>query len=156
MRLVTCLLITLVSVLPAVAAGIQGVGADAPEQALDATEYAREALMAGFTAVRDGKIPGPRMPVAVHAIGATGGLNAVECTLMVKFGVKPIDALKTATSVDAGLLGIANRLGILEAVVAVSGDPAAGIQQTGKVLFVMQDGVVCRRLSREGWVGISN
>src|SRR6266849_5137026 len=61
-----------------------------PEMALDATEYARKTLMAGFTtvrdvgsgdyidvglrnAIRDGKIPGPRMLVSVHAIGATGG-----------------------------------------------------------------------------------
>jgi imidazolonepropionase-like amidohydrolase len=61
-----------------------------PEMTLDATENLRNTLMAGFTtcrdlgshefmdvglrnAVRDGKIPGPRMLVSVHAIGATGG-----------------------------------------------------------------------------------
>ena len=60
------------------------------EQALDATVNVRKTLMAGFTTVRDlgsedqidvalrnaireGKIPGPRMLVSVHAIGATGG-----------------------------------------------------------------------------------
>jgi imidazolonepropionase-like amidohydrolase len=60
------------------------------EQALDATVNLRNTLMAGFTtcrdlgagdfidvglrnAVRDGKIVGPRMLVATHAIGATGG-----------------------------------------------------------------------------------
>jgi imidazolonepropionase-like amidohydrolase len=95
--------------------------------------------MAGSTTVRDGKIPGPRIPVVVHAIGATGGLNAVEFTLMVKFGMKPIDTLKTATSVDAGLLGLANRLG-------------THIQQTGKVLFVMRDGVIYRNdRAKGGW-----
>ena len=61
-----------------------------PEQAIDATEYARRTLLAGFTTVRDlgssdlidvglrnaieaGKVPGPRMLVAVNAIGARGG-----------------------------------------------------------------------------------
>jgi imidazolonepropionase-like amidohydrolase len=61
-----------------------------PEQAIDATEYARRTLLAGFTSVRDvgssdlidvglrnainaGKIPGPRMLVAANAIGARGG-----------------------------------------------------------------------------------
>ncbi len=61
-----------------------------PEQAIDATEFARRTLMAGFTTVRDvgssdlidvglrnaindGKVPGPRMLVAVNAIGARGG-----------------------------------------------------------------------------------
>lgn len=60
------------------------------ERALDATVNLRNTLMAGFTtcrdlggsdfidvglrnAVRDGKIVGPRMLVATHAIGATGG-----------------------------------------------------------------------------------
>jgi imidazolonepropionase-like amidohydrolase len=60
------------------------------EQAIRATEYARRTLLAGFTTVRDvgssdlidvglrnainaGKIPGPRMLVAVNAIGARGG-----------------------------------------------------------------------------------
>jgi len=60
------------------------------ERALDATETVRKTLMAGFTTVRDlgsqdyidvglrnaireGKIPGPRMLVSVHALGATGG-----------------------------------------------------------------------------------
>jgi imidazolonepropionase-like amidohydrolase len=60
------------------------------EMALDASVNARVTLMAGFTTVRDvgsehyldaglrnainrGVVPGPRMLVAVHAIGATGG-----------------------------------------------------------------------------------
>jgi imidazolonepropionase-like amidohydrolase len=61
-----------------------------PETALDASVNARVTLMAGITTVRDvgshdyldaglrnainrGVVPGPRMLVAVHAIGATGG-----------------------------------------------------------------------------------
>jgi imidazolonepropionase-like amidohydrolase len=60
------------------------------ERALDAAENARVTIMAGFTTVRDvgsadyidvglrnaireGRIPGPRMLVAVHALGATAG-----------------------------------------------------------------------------------
>src|ERR1700730_4645576 len=60
------------------------------ESALDASVNARTTLLAGFTTVRDvgsrdyldvglrnairnGKVPGPRMLVSVHAIGATGG-----------------------------------------------------------------------------------
>src|SRR5262249_35010439 len=60
------------------------------EQALDAIPNAQITLMAGITtvrdvgsrdyidvglrnAIRDGKVPGPRMLVSVHAIGATGG-----------------------------------------------------------------------------------
>lgn len=60
------------------------------ERALDASVNARITLMAGFTTVRDvgstdfldvglrnginhGDVPGPRMLVTVHALGATGG-----------------------------------------------------------------------------------
>src|SRR4030095_7347037 len=61
-----------------------------PEKAIRATEYALRTLRAGFTTVRDvgseedidvalrnsinaGVAPGPRMLVAVHALGARGG-----------------------------------------------------------------------------------
>src|SRR5579871_1211572 len=61
-----------------------------PERAIRATENARKTLMAGFTTVRDvgssdfidvglrnainaGIVPGPRMLVAVRALGSTGG-----------------------------------------------------------------------------------
>jgi len=69
--------------------------------------------------------------------------------LMVGQGMKPLDALKTATLVDADLLGVSNRLGTLERdkvadVIAVPGDPAADIHQTEKVFFVMKDGVIYR------------
>ena len=61
-----------------------------PQVAIEATEFARHTLMAGFTTVRDlgsedlldiglrnaindGVVPGPRMLVSVHAISARGG-----------------------------------------------------------------------------------
>ena len=69
---------------------LDGLKKTVAERALDATENVRVTLMAGFTTVRDvgssdyidiglrnaiadGKIPGPRMLVSVHALGATGG-----------------------------------------------------------------------------------
>lgn len=77
------------------------------------------------------------------------GMNAQEFGYMVEAGMRPIDALKAATSVDADLLGITDRLGTLESgkladVVAVPGDPVADIHQTEKVFFVMKEGVVYR------------
>jgi imidazolonepropionase-like amidohydrolase len=78
------------------------------------------------------------------------GMNATEFRLMVERGMQPIEALKAATSADAELLGLANRIGTLEAgkladVVAVPGDPTTDILQTGKVLFVMKEGQIYRR-----------
>jgi imidazolonepropionase-like amidohydrolase len=71
-------------------AALESLRKPIPEMALDASVNARITLMAGFTTVRDvgsrdyldaglrnaverGVVPGPRMLVAVHAIGATGG-----------------------------------------------------------------------------------
>jgi imidazolonepropionase-like amidohydrolase len=78
------------------------------------------------------------------------GRNAEEFGLMVKGGMKPIDALRSAASVDAELFGLADQVGTLEPgkladIVAVPGDPVANIRVTEKVFFVMKDGVVYRR-----------
>jgi imidazolonepropionase-like amidohydrolase len=75
------------------------------------------------------------------------GRNAEEFHQMVDLGMKPIDALKAGTSNDADLLGLANKIGTLEAgkladVVAVPGDPLQNIRQTEHVFFVMKEGVV--------------
>ncbi len=77
------------------------------------------------------------------------GRNAEEFHLMVDAGMKPVDALRAGTSVDAELLGVAGKLGSLEVgkladVVAVPGDPTQEIRQTEKVFFVMKEGVVYR------------
>ncbi|HXY00735.1 MAG TPA: amidohydrolase family protein [Candidatus Limnocylindrales bacterium] len=75
------------------------------------------------------------------------GRNAEEFNEMVKLGMRPIDALKSATSSDAQLLGLADKIGSLEAgkladIVAVPGDPLQNIRQTEHVFFVMKEGVI--------------
>jgi imidazolonepropionase-like amidohydrolase len=78
------------------------------------------------------------------------GLNGGEFARLVKLGMRPADALKAGTSVDAELFGVADRLGSLEAgkiadVVAVPGDPLADISACERVLFVMKEGKVYKR-----------
>jgi imidazolonepropionase-like amidohydrolase len=77
------------------------------------------------------------------------GRNAEEFHQMVDLGMKPVDALKAGTSSDAELLGLADKIGTLEAgkladVVAVPGDPLQNIRQVEKVFFVMKEGVIYR------------
>jgi imidazolonepropionase-like amidohydrolase len=77
------------------------------------------------------------------------GRNAEEFHQMVDLGMKPIDALKAGTSVDAELLGLADKIGSLEPnkiadVVAVPGNPVENIRQTEKAFFVMKEGVIYR------------
>jgi len=75
------------------------------------------------------------------------GRNAEEFHQMVDLGMKPVDALKAGTSNDADLLGLADKIGTLEAgkladLVAVPGDPTQNIRQTEHVFFVMKEGVI--------------
>ena len=77
------------------------------------------------------------------------GLNAKEFKLMTDFGMTPIDALRSATSSDAELLGIAAKVGTLEKgkladIVAMPGDPTADITATERVSFVMKEGKIIR------------
>jgi imidazolonepropionase-like amidohydrolase len=77
------------------------------------------------------------------------GRNAEEFGLMVRGGMKPLDTLKAATSVDAELLDIADRVGTLEPgkladLVAVPGNPTSDINVTRQVFFVMKEGTVYR------------
>jgi imidazolonepropionase-like amidohydrolase len=77
------------------------------------------------------------------------GQNAKEFALMTGLGMKPIDALMSATSVDAELLGVAVKLGTLEKgkladVIAMPGDPTSDITATERVFFVMKDGKVVK------------
>ncbi|MDQ3546883.1 MAG: amidohydrolase family protein, partial [Verrucomicrobiota bacterium] len=77
------------------------------------------------------------------------GQNAKEFALMTGLGMKPIDALISATSVDAELFGVADKLGTLEKgkladVIAMPGDPTADITATERVFFVMKDGKIVK------------
>ncbi len=77
------------------------------------------------------------------------GQNAKEFALMTGLGMKPIDALRSATSVDAELFGIADKLGTLEKgkladVIAMPGDPTSDITATERVFFVMKDGKIVK------------
>ncbi|MGH8111527.1 MAG: amidohydrolase family protein [Rhodanobacteraceae bacterium] len=75
------------------------------------------------------------------------GENYKELEWMVKFGMRPAQALLAATAVDANILGQQNRFGQLRPsldadVIAVQGDPSHDISAIEHVPFVMKGGVV--------------
>jgi imidazolonepropionase-like amidohydrolase len=75
---------------------------------------------------------------------------AKEFSSMVKFGMTPAQAIRSATATAADLLGMKDSLGTIEAgkladIVAVPGDPLSDVSLMEKVDFVMKGGVVARR-----------
>ena len=75
------------------------------------------------------------------------GTNARELELMVKYGMDPIDALVSATSVSADLLGISRQTGSIETgkladIIAISGDPVKDMSSVERVSFVMKEGKI--------------
>lgn len=78
------------------------------------------------------------------------GENFKEFIYMVEGGMKPMEAIKSATSVNAGILGKADQFGSIKPglfadIIAVDGDPLADIDNMGKVRFVMKEGVVYKQ-----------
>jgi imidazolonepropionase-like amidohydrolase len=75
------------------------------------------------------------------------GENVLEMELMVEYGMKTLDVLKAATSVNARAFHLDNQVGFLKEglkadLVVVSGDPSKSISDLRKVKFVMKDGVI--------------
>jgi imidazolonepropionase-like amidohydrolase len=88
------------------------------------------------------------------AFGTDGGVyphgdNWRQLPLMVEFGMKPIDAIRAATTESAELLGFQGKLGrvapgYLADLIALEGDPLHDTNAFGRVRFVMKDGKVYR------------
>ena len=76
------------------------------------------------------------------------GDNARELELLVDYGMRPIDALRAATSVNARVLELPElgrvRAGMLADLVAVAGNPTRDIKAVRAVRLVMKGGVVVR------------
>jgi imidazolonepropionase-like amidohydrolase len=98
----------------------------------------REALASGVTILMGGDVG-----VYPH------GDNAREMEMMADYGMIPLDVLKSATSVNADVFGIGNRVGrvkpgLLADLLVVDGDPSVNISQVRKVRWVMKEGTIYR------------
>lgn len=91
------------------------------------------------------------------AFGTDGGVyphgdNWKQFATMVEWGMKPIDALRSATLEAAELLGLSRQAGTIEPnyladVIAVDGNPLENIGAMQHVRFVMKEG----RIHRNDW-----
>ncbi|MGH7529629.1 MAG: amidohydrolase family protein [Gemmatimonadales bacterium] len=78
------------------------------------------------------------------------GTNGHEFTLMVQFGMSPMQAIVAGTATAAALLGLEQDVGTIAPgrradLVAVRGNPLQNISVLEQVGFVMKDGVVFKR-----------
>ena len=101
-------------------------------------ESFKAALAAGVTI-----ISGSDVGVFTH------GDNARELDLMVEYGMAPVDALRSATSIATRVLHMDNRIGSIKAgmladLAAFDGDPTRDISALHHVRFVMKGGKVYR------------
>jgi imidazolonepropionase-like amidohydrolase len=99
---------------------------------------------------------GAKIAFGVNASGARGkqagpyhGEEGVEFATMVEYGMTPLQAIRSATSVGAENIGWRDRVGSIEKgkyadIVAVSGNPANDITELERVKLVMKGGQVFR------------
>jgi len=78
------------------------------------------------------------------------GDNAKEIELMVAWGMPIVDALRSATSVDARVLHMDDKVGrvkdgLFADLIAVEGDPTKDISAVRRVRFVMKNGTVYKQ-----------
>ena len=118
-------------------------GALTPAQFEKARQAAGNAEISFARAIREGvKIAyGTDTGVSKH------GDNAQEFALMVKNGMQPAQAIRSATVDAADLLGVSANAGTIEAgkdadIIAVDGDPTANVRLLENVGFVMKHGRV--------------
>lgn len=77
------------------------------------------------------------------------GTQTKEFSYMVKFGMTPVQVVRSATIVDAQMMGWEANIGSIEPgkfadIVAVCGDPLADITELERMKFVMKGGQVLR------------
>jgi imidazolonepropionase-like amidohydrolase len=116
----------------------KGVDAE-PQRIIDKKKSFQLALKAGVIICMGGDVG-----VFAH------GDNGKEMELMVEYGMKPIDVLRSATSVNADMFGYGNKIGrikkeLLADIVAVEGDPSADIRNVRKIKLVIKEGVVYKK-----------
>ncbi|HUF46208.1 MAG TPA: amidohydrolase family protein [Vicinamibacterales bacterium] len=112
-------------------------------------------IQANLESVRRAVRAGVRLGMGSDAVFSMFGQNTRELSWFVKAGLSPEQALATATTTAADVLGVADRLGRIAPgyvadLVAVEGNPLADIDTLfAGVRWVMKDGrVVVERITR--------
>ncbi len=103
-----------------------------------------------FDSVGRARAAGVKIACGSDAVYAMHGENAQEIIWLTKAGLTPVEALRSATAVNAELLDLEGEIGCLAPhaaadIIAVPGDPTRDINLVSRVAFVMKGGHVVRR-----------
>jgi imidazolonepropionase-like amidohydrolase len=117
-----------------------------PESEKARGRVVNEIAVKGFRRALDADLP---IGLATDAPVMPHGLNARELEYRVSLGEPPMHAIVAATSVNAEILGMQERIGSVTAgkladLIAVRGNPLTAIGELRDVRFVMKGGVVVK------------
>ena len=98
---------------------------------------------------RKAYLAGTRMAFGTDAGVYPHGDNWRQFPMMVEWGMKPVEAIRSATLAAAELIGLEGKAGSVESgyfadIIAVEGDPLADPRMMKNVRFVMKAGEVYR------------
>jgi len=118
-----------------------------PETEEDNTEVRRRILASHKNVFQKAMKLGVKIVFGTDVGAFEHGTSAREFVRMVEYGMKPIDAIRSATVRAAELLRLEREIGTIEAgkfadVIAVEGNPLDDIRTLSRVQFVMKAGQV--------------
>ena len=114
---------------------------------LDFLEHDRELGQLQRDNFRKAVRAGVKMSFGTDEAVCPYGENAKQFAMMVQYGMTPMQAIQSATSAAADLLGRSSEVGSIKPgryadVIAISGDPLTDVSLLEHVQFVMKDGKV--------------
>jgi imidazolonepropionase-like amidohydrolase len=118
-----------------------------PEHAEDDTELRRRIIASHKETFQKAMRKGVKIAFGTDVGAYEHGTSAKEFVHMVEYGMKPIDAIRSATLVGAELLRMEKEIGTIAPrkfadVIAVEGNPLEDIGALRRVVFVMKAGQV--------------
>ncbi|MFY9554700.1 MAG: amidohydrolase family protein [Blastocatellia bacterium] len=118
-----------------------------PESAEDDTELRRRIVAHHKEVFQKAMRMGVKICFGTDVGAFEHGTSAREFVRMVEYGMKPIDAIRTATTSAAELLRMERQIGTIEPgrfadIIAVDGNPLDDIRALTRVVFVMKAGQV--------------
>ena len=118
-----------------------------PEHEEENTELRRKIIASHKTAFQKAMQMGVKITFGTDVGAYEHGTSAREFVRMVEYGMKPIDAIRSATVRGSELLRMENQIGTIAPgkfadVIAVEGNPIDDIKALQRVAFVMKAGQV--------------